>query len=229
MPWEADVPKTLRAVSCKAVKQQRPIRVVSKGCCNGRADHSTRTRLRIVLSLLQIIAGRRVDKPVGVWCSHCRVERGGCKIYDTRPPTCRSFHCAWLINPELGPKWRPTTAKMVLYYDHPVKRLAVHVDPSFPSVWRNEPYYRQLKTWTSAAVDSARTRSPHAWLMAPIVVYIKDRAIVVLPNKDIDVGTFTPGDDLVVTERATPSGRDFDAYIVPPKNVPRDQDEKPPE
>jgi hypothetical protein len=177
----------------------------------------------------KLLRVEELDKPVGVWCSHCRVERGGCKIYDTRPPTCRSFHCAWLINPELGPKWRPTTAKMVLYYDHPVKRLAVHVDPSFPSVWRNEPYYRQLKIWTSAAVDSARTRSPHAWLMAPIVVYIKDRAIVVLPNKDIDVGTFTPGDDLVVTERATPSGRDFDAYIVPPKNVPRDQDEKPPE
>ena len=48
-------------------------------------------------------------------------RRGGCKIYDTRPTTCRSFHCAWLINPELGPEWRPTTVKMVLYYDHPIR------------------------------------------------------------------------------------------------------------
>jgi hypothetical protein len=49
-----------------------------------------------------------LDKPAGVWCPHCQAGLGGCKIYGVRPGPCRSFHCAWLINPELGPEWRPT-------------------------------------------------------------------------------------------------------------------------
>jgi hypothetical protein len=116
-----------------------------------------------------------LDKPAGRWCSHCTVGRDGCKIYDTRPGSCRSFHCTWLIDPKLGAEWRPSAAKMVLQYDHPARRLAVHVDPEFPSAWRSEPYYRQLKAWTCAAIDSARTPSPDAWLMAPVLVYVDDR------------------------------------------------------
>ena len=161
-----------------------------------------------------------LDKPAGRWCSHCTAGRDGCNIYDTRPGSCRSFHCNWLINPELGADWRPTTAKMVLYYEPPARRLAVHVDPEFPSAWRGEPYYRQLKAWTCAAIDSARAPSPDAWLMAPILVYVNDRAIVMLPNRDIEVGTFTPGSHLVVTEKATASGPDFDACIMPSRDVP---------
>jgi hypothetical protein len=117
----------------------------------------------------------RRARSLGRKCSHCTVGRDGCKIYDTRPGSCRSFHCTWLIDPKLGAEWRPSTAKMVLQYDHPARRLAVHVDPEFPSAWRSEPYYRQLKAWTCAAIDSARTPSPDAWLMAPVLVYVDDR------------------------------------------------------
>ena len=56
--------------------------------------------------------------------------------------------------------------------------------------------------------------------MAPVLVYVDDRAIVMLPNRDIEVGTFTPGSHLVVTEVATPSGPDFNACIMPAGNVP---------
>jgi hypothetical protein len=163
-----------------------------------------------------------LDKPAGRWCPHCTAGRDGCKIYFTRPGSCRSFHCTWLINAELGAEWRPTTSKMVLYYNHAERRLAVHVDPEFPSVWRSEPYFRQLKAWTRAAIDSARAPTPDAWLMAPILVYVDDRAIVMLPNRDIEVGTFTPGSQLVITETATPSGRDFNARIVPSNDVPNE-------
>jgi hypothetical protein len=168
-----------------------------------------------------------LDKPAGRWCSHCTVGRDGCKIYDTRPGSCRSFHCTWLIDPKLRAEWRPSTAKMVLQYYHPARRLAVHVDPEFPSAWRSEPYYRQLKAWTCAAIDSARTPSPDAWLMAPVLVYVDDRAIVMLPNRDIEVGTFTPGSELVVTERATPSGPEFDASIMLSSDVPSDREALP--
>ena len=64
--------------------------------------------------------------------------------------------------------------------------------------------------------------------MAPVLVYVDDRVIVMLPNKDIEVGTFTPGSELVVTERATLSGPEFHASIMPSSDVPPDQDKAPP-
>jgi hypothetical protein len=45
------------------------------------------------------------------------------------------------------------------------------------------------------------------------VIYIRNRVIVVLPNKEVDVGTMRPGDQLVVREIAGPSGRDWVAFI----------------
>jgi hypothetical protein len=63
--------------------------------------------------------------------------------------------------------------------------------------------------------------------MAPVLVYVDDRAIVMLPNRDIEVGTFTPGSELVVTERATPSGPEFDASIVLSSDVPSDREAPP--
>jgi hypothetical protein len=171
----------------------------------------------------KVLRIEELDKPAGQWCPHCTAGRDGCSIYHTRPGSCRSFHCNWLINPELGAEWRPITAKMVLVYDPPARRLAVHVDPAFPSAWRSEPYYRQLKAWTRAGIDCARNPASDAWLMAPVLVYVDDRATVMLPNRDIEVGTFTPGDELVVTEKATPSGSDFDACIMPSADLPADQ------
>ena len=117
---------------------------------------------------------------------------------------------------------------MLLYYDHSAKRLAVHVDPEFPSAWRSEPYYGQLKTWTCSAIASARKPSLDAWLMAPILVYVDEKAIVMLPNRDIEIGSFTPGSHLVATEKATSSGTDFDAYISQPSDTPPEQQETPP-
>jgi hypothetical protein len=165
-----------------------------------------------------------LDKPAGGWCSHCTPGRDGCRIYDSRPGSCRSFHCTWLTDSRLGAEWRPATSKMVLQYDQSERRLSVHVDPEFSSVWRSEPYYHQLKAWTRAAIDSARTRSPDAWLTAPLLVYVGDSAIVMLPNRDIEVGMFTPGSQLVIAERPGPSGPDFDAWIMPSGAITPDQE-----
>ena len=48
-----------------------------------------------------------------------------------------------------------------------------------------------------------------------------------LPNRDIEVGTFAPGSELVVTERATPSGPEFDASIMLSSDVPSDREAPP--
>ena len=44
-------------------------------------------------------------------------------------------------------------------------------------------------------------------------MYIKDRVIVIFPNREIDVGTMNSGDQLVVKRGIGPHGRDWKAYI----------------
>jgi hypothetical protein len=46
-----------------------------------------------------------------------------------------------------------------------------------------------------------------------VIVYIKNRVIVIFPNKEVEVGTMNPGDHLVVREVGGPDGRDWKASI----------------
>jgi hypothetical protein len=79
----------------------------------------------------KLIAVVELNKSVGQWCRHCAPGKGGCLIYDDRPPSCRGFHCSWLQSDLLGPEWKPTTARMVVSRDDDVDRLTIYVDPSF--------------------------------------------------------------------------------------------------
>lgn len=45
-----------------------------------------------------------IQKEAGVTCRHCR---GGCAIYETRPPLCIHYHCGWRQLPILDGAWRP--------------------------------------------------------------------------------------------------------------------------
>jgi hypothetical protein len=46
-----------------------------------------------------------------------------------------------------------------------------------------------------------------------VVVYVKSRVFVIFPNKEVDVGTMNPGDELVIREVWGPQGRDWRAFI----------------
>jgi hypothetical protein len=81
--------------------------------------------------------------------------------------------------------------------------IAIHVDPSDPTAWRREPFFQQIKTFATKAVD----------IKQQVAVYIKNRVIVIFPNKEVDVGTMNPGDHLVVRELRGPRGRDWKAFI----------------
>jgi hypothetical protein len=93
---------------------------------------------------------------------------------------------------------------MVLYIEGEGNVLAVRVDPGDPSAWRREPYFGQLKEYAIAEADRLR-----------IVVYVKNRVIVILPNKEVDLGVMRPGDRLLVRETRTPNGRDWTASLEP--------------
>src|SRR5262249_4536517 len=139
----------------------------------------------------------RIDelkKPAGTWCPHCAPGRGGCKIYPNHPQECQRFYCSWLISDDLGPEWRATTCKVVVFSEGDGNRVAVHVDPGFPDAWQQEPYYSQFKEWSRTAVDEMRQ----------VVVYLRKKAIVILPNKEVDLGEVEPGDQIIVGELKVP-------------------------
>src|SRR5262245_3734543 len=150
------------------------------------------------------------DKPQGVWCRHCRPGRGGCTIHQSRPPVCRNYHCGWLLSSSLGPEWQPSVCKMLINFETDRMRVSVHVDPGDPTAWKRDPYYTQFKDWSRQFVDKKQF----------LIVYIKRRAIVVLPDKEIDLGTIEPGEDVQFVSRMTPGGRTWDATkIVSKANV----------
>jgi hypothetical protein len=114
----------------------------------------------------------------------------------------------------LGDEWRPTKAKMVLSPGAKGEITAVHVDPAFPNAWREEPYHGALRKLARDAADAK----------GQVVVYLKKRAIVILPDKDVELGELAPGDHITVDVKETSSGRVFEAHRiaadepVPPSN-----------
>jgi len=156
-------------------------------------------------------------KPAGQWCKHCAPGNGGCTIYSQRPLTCQRFMCLWLTHRDLDDRWKPTTAKLLLYTELDGHRIVVHVDPGSPNRWRQEPYYSSIKRMSAFGIDQG----------AQVVVYIKDRAIVVLPNRDVDLGIVRLEDHIITKELKLPLGlpRDWEVSVVPFENIsPEDRD-----
>lgn len=135
---------------------------------------------------------REIGKPQAQWCPHC-VNHARCGIYERRPGECRTFNCEWLLKPEIGDEWRPTRSKMVLFFlrDGDLDKLVVHVDPGAPLAWRNEPYYSQLKRWAENLAEHNGT----------VNIYARNRVTIVLPDDDIDLGVFEPGDTIALAKR----------------------------
>ena len=128
-----------------------------------------------------------IGKAQGVWCQHCEIGRG-CKIYVTRPGECRTFDCVWLHNAALGEDWKPDRARFVLAYELGGKRLTVRCDPARQDAWKKQPYYAGLR----ALAKQGAPRGQY------VMVDSGGRAIVMLPERDVDLG-IVRDDELIVT------------------------------
>lgn len=128
----------------------------------------------------------------------------------------QNFLCLWLTTDELNEAWYPATAKLVPYLEGDGNRIAIHVDPGFPRRWREEPYYSRIRQWAVFAADND----------AQVIVYVKNRAIAVFPNKEIDLGEFGPDDHIMTGELNVPFGRDWGGYIRSAQDIPEDQRDK---
>lgn len=144
-----------------------------------------------------------VQSLAGQWCRHARPGKG-CGIHEARPGHCRAFHCLWMTESWLGPEWKPDRAKMVLSLDPVTRFLNVQVDPGQANAWRREPYYGQLRKWAAASLPLQRY----------VLVHLNKTTTVVLPDRDVPLGTFSPGDRLVARERMSPAGLTADVEKI---------------
>src|ERR1700742_2278865 len=87
---------------------------------------------------------RELRKPRMVLCLHCK-SGWGCTVYEQRPTGCRTFFCEYLLNAELGDEWKPANSRMMVVLERERRMLNVFVDNGSFDVWRQEPYFSQIK------------------------------------------------------------------------------------
>ena len=143
----------------------------------------------------KLLAIEELGKAHGDWCNHCQVGVG-CKIYNQRPSECRKFDCGYLAWSRTGDHWYPANSKMVIVLDNDGNRLAIHVDPARPNAWRAQPFYAEIKEWARLATAEAKH----------VVVCIRDRMIVILPEEDVDLGAVAT-DERIATGEVVENGR----------------------
>jgi hypothetical protein len=128
-----------------------------------------------------------LGKPAGQWCTHFARPQG-CTTYTSRPHNCRRFFCAWRIDPNLGPEWKPEVARFVLAADPLYRALTVTVDPGAPLAWKREPYYARLKAFAASFfVENKR-----------VLVNVRGHTTVILPDGDVQLGVIVPDEEIVV-------------------------------
>ena len=60
----------------------------------------------------KIVSVLELEKPSMTWCQHCDIGKG-CKIYDSKPKSCKSFDCLWLVNEWIPEELRPDRCNIV--------------------------------------------------------------------------------------------------------------------
>lgn len=149
----------------------------------------------------KVMGIREIAKPPGQWCTHCTPGQG-CGIYETRPSACRTFYCGYRVRSYVPEAWKPTASRMIILEESGGVRLAVVVDPGSPNVWKQQPFYAQLKAWARIGAQNQHQ----------VLVRVGKRAIVILPNEDVDLGVVGPGEIIMTEVRQTALGPVYRAY-----------------
>lgn len=149
----------------------------------------------------KLLGVTELNKPRSIWCRHCEIGRG-CRIYETRPEECRRFFCGFLLDPRLAEPWRPSESKIVLVVEGDGKRIIAYVDPDRPDAWRREPFHSTLQRWS-------RNFMPQG---GKIAVSIGRRRIVILPDREVDLGILADDEVIVTQERRTAAGVAYDVF-----------------
>jgi hypothetical protein len=144
-----------------------------------------------------------LGKPAARWCQHAVIGQG-CGIYEERPAVCRRFYCAWMMDPALGPEWKPEKAKFVMFPDHEHKELLnVMVDPAFPDAWIRPPFLAAIKGWVASGATLGRFA----------LVHVGRQLTAVLPDRVVDLGIVKP--QFVLLRERDRAGRITELRVQP--------------
>ena len=148
-----------------------------------------------------------LKKAENAWCPHCRVG-AGCGIYDARPDECEAFVCGYLLFPDLSAEWKPAVSHLIIIGGVSDGRINIVVDPARPDAWRRQPYYRVIKDWSRKALAQHKQT----------VLTVAGRSIVVLPDRDIDLGGVRQDEVITVTQAASADGKTSHEVFVVDQN-----------
>ncbi len=151
----------------------------------------------------RVLGVGELKKPPGQHCQHC-VDGEGCVIYAERPNQCRSFNCGFLLMKDLTEEWRPSVSKLIPVVDAECRQMRIHVDPEHPDAWKAKPYYERLKQWARISVSQRML----------VVVRIGELAVVVLPDKDVELGVLEDDEVIMVEQTTGPSGNSIQVTKV---------------
>jgi Fe-S-cluster containining protein len=138
---------------------------------------------------------QELSKPAGAWCIHS-VRGSGCANHANRPRACRQFFCAWLLDPNLGPEWKPEVCRFVLAADPACQALTVMADPGMPLAWKREPYYSRLKQFSEILFRQNKK----------ILVNLRGNITAVLPDGDVPIGVVGAGEEIVIWREGSTYG-----------------------
>lgn len=160
----------------------------------------------------KVLPVQELNKPAGQWCIHS-VPGSGCAAHAARPSACRAFFCAWRLDSNLGPEWKPEVSRFVLSADPAHGATMVMVDPGTPLAWRREPYYSRLKQFSEASFRQDRK----------VLVNLRGHITVILPDREVPLGVVPLGENVVIWREGSAYGaglrRDLEP-AKPPEHVP---------
>ena len=159
-----------------------------------QAQHATGRSCGACTLCCKILAVPEIGKPADRWCQHV-VQGKGCAIHAERPRQCRSFDCLWLLEPALGPEWKPDKAKFV-FSQYDGERLVAVCDPAAPNAWRGPAYYPQFKRWAQEAAAGEKQ----------VIVHCGRKTTVVLPGSDVELFDVAQGDEIITHKIHGPQG-----------------------
>lgn len=142
-----------------------------------------------------------LEKPKDSWCANFTAGIG-CRIYERRPLSCRNFSCRWLDDPTMGPEWKPSSCKMVVGSRPGL--FVVHVDPAVSQPWRAEPFLSVLKRLSAQGLNKG----------VIVMVIEKRRTIVILPDREVDLGMIGPDARIAMEPVKTPHGTAWQPRVM---------------
>ena len=113
----------------------------------------------------------------------CRVG-AAVRSMTSRPPICRGYFCGWMLSPNVSDDWYPLKCHMIISLGkfNGIQTVTVTVDSNYPWMWKERPYYAQLKQMAGRGLH---VQSQDDILL--VHVRVDNRVWLLMPDKDIEI------------------------------------------